>query len=253
MRKYGVPVFIAVVLILPFLYLPALSVASTWKYPLLLPASWSPEHWERLFGAHQGVVPVVIHSVLLSGSVALLTTGTGFFLGRLLSGDAGHRQIQAVGYLTYAFSPVIYAYCLQFFFLKTGMSGTVPGVIIVQFLLFFPFSVIYFISHWGRNMKALEELCFTLGASRRDAWILALLPVSASAIRTAFFQIFVFSWFDFGLTRVIGQGRVSTLSLTVWQYLAEADPHLAAAGSCLLLLPPAILMLINEKTIRFKP
>lgn len=74
-----------------------------------------------------------------------------------------------------------------------------------------------------------------------------------SGAQDCFFQIFVFSWFDFGLTQVIGQGRVSTLSLTVWQYLAEADPYIAAAGSCLLLLPPALLMLINEKTIRFRP
>lgn len=253
MRKYAVPIFIVAVLILPFLYLPALSAAGEWKHPSLLPVSWTSGHWKRLFAAHGGIMTVVTVSFLLSGIVALLTTAAGFLLGRLLAGDPGRRQIQAVGYLAYAFSPVIYAYCLQFFFLKAGIGGTFPGVLIVQFLLFFPFSVIYFISYWGRNMMALEELCFTLGASRRAAWMQALLPVSAPALRTAFFQIFVFSWFDFGLTQVIGQGRVSTLSLTVWQYMAEGDPYIAAAGSCLLLLPPAILMLMNEKNIRFRP
>lgn len=253
MKKSVIPIFIAAVLILPFLYLPVLSFADTWKYPMLVPESWSVVHWNRLFAAHRGIAPVILFSVLLSGSVALLATVVGFLTGRLLAGESGQRQIQAAGYLTYAFSPVIYAYCLQFFFLKAGISGTVAGVIVVQFLLFFPFSVIYFISHWGRELLSLEELCFTLGASRRDTWIRILVPVSAPALRTAFFQIFVFSWFDFGLTQVIGQGRVSTLSLTVWQYLAEADPYIAAAGSCLLLLPPALLMLINEKTIHFRP
>lgn len=252
MRKYIIPVFIMAVLVLPFLYLPVLSFADTWKYPMLVPETWSVVHWNRLFAAHQGIFPVITLSILLSGGVALLTTGAGFLTGRLLAGESGQRQIQAAGYLTYAFSPVIYAYCLQFFFLKSGISGTVAGVIVVQFLLFFPFSVIYFISHWGRNLRSLEELCFTLGASRRVAWVIALIPVSVPALRTAFFQIFVFSWFDFGLTQVIGQGRVSTLSLTVWQYLAEADPHIAAVASCLLLLPPALLMLINEKNIRFR-
>ena len=253
MRKYIFPVFIAFMLILPFLYLPVLSAAGAWKYPSLVPESWSAAHWDRLLASRDGILPVVTLSVILSGSVALLVTVTGFIFGRLLAGCSGKRQIQAAGYLAYAFSPVIYAYCLQFFFLKAGISGTIAGVIIVQFLLFFPFSVIYFISHWGRNMVSLEELCFTLGSSRRTAWRMALIPVSVPALRTAFLQIFVFSWFDFGLTQVIGQGRVSTLSLTVWQYLAEADPYIAAAGSCLLLLPPAILMLLNEKTIRFRP
>lgn len=253
MRKYIFPVFVAVMLILPFLYLPLLSVAGAWKYPSLVPESWSAVHWDRLLASRHGILPVVTLSVILSGSVALLVTVTGFIFGRLLAGSSGKRQLQAAGYLAYSFSPVIYAYCLQFFFLKAGISGTIAGVIIVQFLLFFPFSVIYFISHWGRNMVSLEELCFTLGSSRRTAWKMALIPVSVPALRTAFLQIFVFSWFDFGLTQVIGQGRVSTLSLTVWQYLAEADPYIAAAGSCLLLLPPAILMLLNEKTIRFRP
>lgn len=253
MKRYAVPVFITAVLILPFLYLPVLSASGVWKYPSLLPESWTSGHWERLLGVHQGITPVIVVSVLVSCSVALLTTVSGFILGRLLARDAGQRQIQALGYLAYAFSPVIYAYCLQFFFLKAGISGTIPGVIIIQLLLFFPFSVIYFISHWGRNMISLEELCFTLGASHRAAWKHALIPLSAPALRTAFLQIFVFSWFDFGLTQVIGQGRVSTLSLTVWQYLAEGNPYIAAAGSCLLLLPPAILMLINEKNIRFRP
>ena len=253
MRKYIVTVFIAAVLVLPFLYLPVLSVSGSWKYPLLLPDTITAAHWDRLFAAHQGIFPVILLSLLLSGSVALFSTAAGFVLGRKLAEDSGRRQIQAAGYLTYAFSPVIYAYCLQYFFLKAGISGTTAGVMIVQFLLYFPFSVIYFISHWGRNLISMEELCFTLGASRRVAWVKALIPVSAPALRTVFFQIFVFSWFDFGLTQVIGQGRVSTLSLTVWQYLAEADPYIAAAGSCLLLLPPAVLMLINEKTIRYRP
>lgn len=116
MKKYTFPVFIAAFLILPFLYLPVLSVAAEWKYPSLLPASLTSGHWERLLGAHQGIIPVVLFSVLLSGGVALLNTAAGFILGRLLAADTGQRRIQAVGYLAYAFSPVIYAYCLQFFF-----------------------------------------------------------------------------------------------------------------------------------------
>jgi putative spermidine/putrescine transport system permease protein len=61
-----------------------------------------------------------------------------------------------------------------------------------------------------------------------------------------FFQTFLFSWFEFGLTNMIGVGKVQTLTVRVYGFLQEANPFLAAVSSLLLMIPPFVLLLINR-------
>jgi putative spermidine/putrescine transport system permease protein len=65
----------------------------------------------------------------------------------------------------------------------------------------------------------------------------------------AFFQSFLISWFEFGLTNYIGGGQVQTLTLRVYQYIGEANIHLAALSSLLLVIPPLILLWLNKRFI----
>jgi ABC-type spermidine/putrescine transport system permease subunit II len=184
--------------------------------------------------------------VLLSAGVAGVVTIGRFVFGKIIAGHPQRARFQAMMYLPFAFSPVIYAYCLQFFFLKADLSGSVAGVLLAQGLLL-PFGMLFFSTHWDDRLRAMEELAHTLGGTRRDTWRRVLIPVSKMALLTAFFQSFLLSWFDYGPMSVIGLGQVSTLSVLVWQFIGEADLYFVAIGSCLLVFPPAILLFINKK------
>lgn len=248
MKRTLLALFLAL-LVLPFAYLPLLSLAGNWRYPRLLPEALSSANWQLALTSGSGIGSSLWLSVLLSAGVAFTVTIGGFVLGKMVAAHTQRTRFQAIAYLPFAFSPVIYAYCLQFFFLKADLSGSILGVVVAQVLLLLPFGVLFFSSHWDERLHAMEQLTRTLGGSRRDAWRRVLIPVSQPALLTAFFQSFLLSWFDYGLTSVIGLGQVPTLSVLVWQFIGEANPYFAAIGSCLLVFPPAILLFINKKIV----
>ncbi len=233
-------------LVLPFTYLPLLSLATQWRFPRLLPEGLSLEHWQLAWRIG-GMADSLALSVVCAALVALSSTALGFRIAHAIAGHRRRRLLLAVAYLPYAFSPVIYAFCLQFFFLKTNLAGTMTGVLLGQFLLVFPFSVILFVNHWTPRLQRMEALVYTLGGSTGAAWRRVLLPVSRPALLNGLFQTFLLAWFEYGLTTVIGQGRVPTLPVRVYQYVGEANPYFAALGSTLLIWPPLLLLWLNYR------
>lgn len=236
-------------LVLPFAYLSLLSFATGWRFPALSPEGLSIKNWRSALAIGAGVGTALLRSILLSGAVAAVVTGGGFLLGKAIAAHPARARWQAMAYLPYAFSPVIYAYCLQFFFLKTNLSGALTGVWIAEILLLLPFGVLFFSNYWDARLQSMEQLVRTLGGQTRDVWLRALIPVSKTALLTVFFQSFLLSWFDYGLTSVIGLGQVRTLSIQVWQYIGEANPFFAAIGSCLLIFPPVVLLMLNKRIV----
>lgn len=233
-------------LVLPFAYLPLLALATQWRFPRLLPEGLSLEHWQLAWRIG-GMADSLILSVVCAALVALSSTALGFRIAHVIAGHRRRRLLLAVAYLPYAFSPVIYAFCLQFFFLKTNLAGTLAGVLLGQFLIVFPFSVILFVNHWTPRLQHMEALVYTLGGSPWAAWRRVLLPVSRPALLNGLFQTFLLAWFEYGLTTVVGQGRVATLPVRVYQYVGEANPYFAALGSTLLIWPPLLLLWLNYR------
>ncbi|MBK8967304.1 MAG: ABC transporter permease [Lewinellaceae bacterium] len=231
---------------LPFAYLLLLSLAMQWRFPLLLPEGLSLEHWQLAWRIG-GLADSLGLSAVCAAVVALSSTALGFRMAHAIAAHHRRRLLVAIAYLPYAFSPVIYAFCLQFFFLKTNLAGTLAGVLLGQFLLVFPFSVILFVNHWTPRLRNMEALVYTLGGSAGAAWRRVLLPVSRPALLNGLFQTFLLAWFEYGLTTVLGQGRVPTLPVRVYQYIGEANPYFAALGSTLLIWPPLLLLWLNYR------
>ena len=149
-------------------------------------------------------------------------------------------------------SPVILGVCLMYLYLKAGIAGTVYGVAAAQLIFAFGFSIVFFSGFWNSRLRALEDLVLTLGGSPWQAFTHALLPLSKGMLLICFFQTFLISWFQYGLTLLVGSGQVQTLPIKVFDYINEADFYLAAVAACLLVLPPALMLWVN-KQILYKP
>jgi putative spermidine/putrescine transport system permease protein len=247
-KKLALALLLALFL-LPFGYLLALSLATEWRFPHTLPLGWTLAHWTHLGSTGGHWASSAGTSLLLAILVALLATGAGFLTARQLSAHPRRRLWLMLAYLPYAFSPVIYAHCLKFFFHTTNLSGTFGGVLLAQFVLTFPFAILLFFNHFDDSLRAMEDLTYTLGGSARAAFWRVLVPVSRSALLVCFFQTFLISWFEYGLTSVIGLGQVRTLTVAVYQYIGEANPYVAALASCLVCLPPLLLLWLNQRFV----
>lgn len=234
-------------LLLPFGFLLLLSLGQNWHYPALCPQAWTTTYWQALGGGNP-LAHSLLLSILLSLSVALTASSLGFWCSRWLSQVAQRWMLLA--YMPYVFSPVLYAVCLNAYFLELGWSGSYWGVFMGQLFISFPFAVIFFSSFWNRRAFHLLQLGRQLGASPWQNFWRVLWPLARPSWQMAFFQCFLIAWFEYGLTQYLGLGQVQTLPLRVYQYVSAANPFQAAQASLLLALPPIVLLLLNRRLVK---
>jgi putative spermidine/putrescine transport system permease protein len=234
---------------LPFAVIFYLSLAQNYQYPHLVPNSFTLSHWQILLEGNSGLVASLFLSVGLSLAVAALSTSLAFFSSRLLFYSRLRDVAQRLAFFPFVLTPVLYAVILQFYFLKIGLAGAVGGVILAQLLITFPFAFLFFNGFWNHRVKQMEGIVRTLGGNSRQLFWRFLAPYAKGALAVCFFQTFLISWFEYGLTTIIGIGKVKTLTLQVFQYLSESNLHLAAVSSVVLVLPPLILLFLNKKLL----
>lgn len=247
LRQHSTLWLLAALVLLPFAYLLLLSLSTQWRYPALWPPTLTGMQWQQLFNLDPALLRILMRSIVLSTTVALLATTAGFFTSKAIATHARKRLWLGLAYVPFALSPVIYAVSLVYFFIELNLYANLPGVIVAQLIIVYPYCVILLSSHWGRHLLAMEQLVFTLGGSRRQALVRALWPASKRALQVCFFQAFLISWFEYGLTSFIGLGQVTTLTLQVYQYVQEANPYMAAVAACLIVLPPLGLLYLNKR------
>ncbi len=242
-------ILLLLAVLFPFVFLGLLSLARQWAFPAILPPEWSLSPWQTALGSNGNLGQSVLLSLGLAISVALLATSLGFISAKILGQTEYGKQLLQIAYLPYVFSPVILAACLQYYFLRLGLSGRPGGVLLAQFFIAYPFAVILFTSFWNHRMYAMEQLAATLGASSFQTYLRVLLPLAKGPLLIGFFQTFLVSWFEYGLTNLLGVGKVQTLPVKVFQFVNEANIYYAAMAGCLLALPPVVLLWINKRYV----
>jgi putative spermidine/putrescine transport system permease protein len=223
----------------PFVYLALLSVAGS--------SSLRLDRWSLLLAGQGGLAGSLALSCLVSTIVAALATPCGFVTARHIAYHPWRRQLLLLAYVPFALSPVILGACLLYLWLRIGLAGSVAGVILAQTIFAYGFAIVFFVDLWTPEKKALEELVATLGGGTLDLYRRVLLPLSRDLLRLCFFQTFLLSWFQYGLTLLVGSGKVKTLPIKVYDFLGEASPAYAAVAGCLLVVPPALLLWLNKR------
>ncbi len=240
---------LVILILFPFVYLVLLSMASNWRFPEVLPAYFGLKNWGRIFGSETGLLGSFIISVVISLSVATVSTLSGFFISRTVSYHPRKNTLTLLTYFPYIMAPVVFGACLSFFFLKLGLFGKPTGVIVAQFMIAFPYALIFFSSFWNERTKSLENLVATLGGNRVQTFFKVLFPIAKGMLLICFFQTFLISWFEYGLTSIIGVGKVQTLTIKVFLFIKEANFYYGALSCCLLIFPPVVLLYLNKKYV----
>jgi putative spermidine/putrescine transport system permease protein len=235
----------------PLVYLALLAIAGDWQSPHLLPRALRFDRWRNVLGGSTGLLDSLLLSLLIAVVVAASSTALGFITSRHLAHARGLSWWLVLTYMPFAISPVVLATCLLFSFIKLQLSGTLLGVVLAQTMLAYGFASVLLLGLWNPHKRGLEDVARTLGASPRQVWLQVLLPASLPLLRVCFFQTFLISWAQYGMTLMIGAGRVRTLPLRVFEYALEADPAYAAVAALLLIVPPLALLWV-ERRVLFK-
>lgn len=237
-------------MVAPFLYLAVLSVAGPWEFPELLPSGLRLDRWSGVLGDDRGLGQSLGISLLVSTTVGLLASSAGFVTARAVSVHRRRQALLLLAYLPFAASPVVLGVCLLYLFIRLGLVASLPGVVLSHTIFAFGFAVVFWTPFWNEEKRAFVDLVRTLGGTTGEAFRRVILPLSRGPFLVCFFQAFLISWFQYGLTILVGSGKVDTLPLRVYAYVNEANLGYAAVASVLLALPPAALLWVNARIVR---
>lgn len=234
----------------PFAYLALLSIAGPWEYPALLPAGLRLDRWTSLLAGGQGLAASLGTSLFVALTVGLFATSAGFVTARAVASHPRRRTLLILAYLPFAASPVVLGVCLLYVYIRLGLSASLAGVVLAHVVFAYGFAIVFWVPFWNAEKKAFADLVRSLGGGTFDLYARVLLPLSRGPFLVCLFQTFLISWFQYGLTLLVGAGKVQTLPLRVYDYVGEANLGYAAVASLLLLLPPVLVSWINRRVLR---
>jgi putative spermidine/putrescine transport system permease protein len=233
--------------LLPIGLLGVLSVSKTEVYPSLLPEL----HLSAWRLTSNGIASAIGLSVLIGALVSVLGTVVGFVASYAMAGSRYRQYLLWISLIPFATAPVILALELKYFIVRIGLSADVGGVILSQSLVAIPYASVLFSLFWDRERMDYEQVGRTLGARSVQVMWRIHIPAARGMIRLIALQLFLFSWFEYGLTQMIGTGKVVTLPIAVYRFAQEVQIP-AAAAACLTLMLPPLWFLIFTKKIRLR-
>jgi putative spermidine/putrescine transport system permease protein len=240
-------VILAILLCSPIALLIYLSFVNEWTYPKLFDANYTLENWKTVLNTNKGISKQIITSLFISISEAIVLTLSGFVLSWYISKSSQYQKLVRLSYFTYIISPVILINMLQYYFLKLNIQGSLSGVLVGQYIVILPFVIIFFSGFWNEKIHQTIFQSTTLGATFGQSLRKIVLPLAKYWLLMCLFLCFVFSWFDYSVTKFIGLGEVETISLSTMNYLREANPHYAAISALLLLTPLLVIGVLARK------
>jgi putative spermidine/putrescine transport system permease protein len=238
----------AFLLLVPFVPLIFWSFSRRWFFPSLLPDELSDRAWSRIFDPASGVTDALVESLIIATSVAVIAAIIGLSGGRALGlyRFRGKRLVEL-----YLLAPVIVpsiavAMGIQIIFIRAGIAGGIPGVVLVHLIPTIPYVVLVMGAVFSNYDTSYEEQARVLGASRLRVFIHVTLPAVLPGLVVAAFFAFLISWSEYITTVLIGQGRVQTLPMLLFAFI-RSDPSIAAALSLFFIAPAILLMVLTSR------
>lgn len=246
LSRYIVPLFV----VLPLISIIYLSLVSVWTFPDLLDAQFTGKVWGGLFTGNAALLASFGLSLFISGTLAVVATAFGYFISKFLLFELRKRSWIQLAFYPYLIAPVILGAMLQFYFVRWGLTGTVAGIMIAQAFFILPYSVLLLSTFWTEQLRQLAFQAYSLGANSQQVNREILFPMAKPWLLLSLVQCFLISWFEYGMTQLIGVGKINTLTISTMRYVKEADPHQAALSACLMIIPVLIILVINQRLFR---
>lgn len=238
-------------LVLPLLPLFGWSLAQGWRFPGLLPDRLSAEAWAFALSAQSGVLQSFAVTTLIAAATTLIALLIGLPAGRALGLYRFRcRGLVLLLLLAPALLPgIAVVFGLHGILLRTGLAGTIPGVILAHLVPVLPYATLVLAAVFARFDPAYEDQARSLGATRWQAFRSVTLPTILPGLLTAGLFAFLVSWSQYLLTLAIGGGRVQTLPLLLYSYAAAGRNDLTSAIALLYILPGLLVLAVTARRI----
>ncbi|AHG02985.1 ABC transporter permease [Halobacterium sp. DL1] len=252
---YGLGIGIAVLCVLPFLYM--LSVVfrpsdQLWTVQLI-PSSLTLTTLETSFGR---VGDLLWNSVLISSGTMLVSLiiviPSAYVFGRLDFKGKSTMFYLVLLIIMFPFVLLIIPIAESWFTL--GLYNTVPGMWIAYQIFVAPFAIWVLRDYFAKLPLNLEESARIYGCTQFSAFRRVILPLAMPAIIAVAFLSFLVAWNDFLMGSMLTDGTgprpaVVGLYLTIHGTSASVPWGLIMGETLIIGTPPTVLYLLARKSL----
>ncbi|WP_374642547.1 ABC transporter permease [Tabrizicola sp.] len=234
---------LALALVLPLLPLALWSLAHGWRFPDLLPQEWSLRAWG--VAASAGVPGSLGLTLAIAAATTALAALVGLPAGRALGlhDFPGKRAVLLLLLVPAVLPGIALVLGLHDLFLRLGLTGSIHGVVLAHLVPVLPYMVLVMASVFAGFDTRIEAQARSLGAGPVRCFLHVTLPAVLPGLMTGALFAFLVSWSQYLLTLAIGGGRVQTLPLVLYAYVAAGRNDVAGAIAVLYALPGMLLLL----------
>ncbi|WP_343563770.1 ABC transporter permease [Kiloniella sp. b19] len=241
----GIAVLTGVFLLVPILFIVALSFGSS-RWLIFPPPDWTLKWYEELFAD-----PRWLESMLTSAKIASIVTVLSLIFGLLASialtkGTFRGREVLRAFFLTPMVLPlVVLAVALYALFLELGLNGTLTGFVIAHLIVALPFSIITISNALESFDQSIEDAAVLCGASPWEARFRVTLPSIQHGLFSAAIFSFLISWDEVVLAIFMASPTLQTLPVKIWGTLRQdLTPVIASASTLLIAFTVALMVLV---------
>ncbi|MCP2076704.1 putative spermidine/putrescine transport system permease protein [Adlercreutzia equolifaciens subsp. celatus DSM 18785] len=225
---------------------------ASWPWPSLLPETLSARGIEELFGPAQRAGEVLGDSVGIALATAALTTAVATLAGRALSHYRffGREALRFAVLLPFLIPATVFAMGVQVAFIRAGLAGTVAGVVLAHSIVALPYAALIMADAMEAAGSRLEEQARVCGAGGARTWLTVILPMLSPSLLSAASMSYILSFSQYFLTLLVGAGKVKTLALVMFPYLASGDRTIASAYGVVFIAATLAVFLLFEVLLR---
>lgn len=242
----------ALAAIFPLVFLITQSLATNWRFPLIVPPELNWRAWNYLFDASAGIGTGLANSLILAFVVTISAVVLALPAARALAlhdfrGKNLVFFIMLLPILSPAIAAAIGGHAL---FLRLGLTDSWTGVLLAHLVPTVPYCVLTLTGSFSRFDVELEAQARNLGANRRQIWQYVTLPSIAPGILTAAFFAFLISWSQYLTTLLVGGGKIITLPMLLINFQRGGDEAVTAALTLVFLAPTILFLILTARLWR---
>lgn len=251
LKGLGLAVF-AFALFGPLANLALWSVAERWYTPFKLPVTYGMRYWEVVFrptGDAMSSLATSVSIACLTVVVALaVSVPAGYALARL---KLPFRTVLMIVFLLPQAFPSVAIYInVARVFYSLGLTGTIPGVVLVHAAHGLVYSVWIAAAAFAAVDKDLELAARNIGASPLRTFFTITLPLAAPGIMASAIFVFLESLDEFTGTFFVGVPQVTTLPLLLYNASMGGNYQIASITALILLVPSVLFMIFIERFLK---
>lgn len=220
------------------------------QHPTLLIHEFTWEHWRNVFmsgNLWQPLKKSLIVSTMTTVCSLVIVVPAAYVVSRM---SKKMRYAFVLGlFFTRMVPSVAIALPISVTFLKMDLIDTSTGLVLANMITQIPFMAWILVSTFAEVPLSLDEAAWIDGASKLQAIIKVILPVSMQGIAVSAMYVWLNAWNEFTYAMYLSNNS-KTMPLQIYYYVSRGSVFERAAYSTILAIPVILITFILQRYLK---